>query len=623
MLVERVLDDSRDLLDQESGLSSSPMNLDFYYGHSSPVSSESSQDHSIPSSPSSEYEWAGSPGQSQMGGRRQHNKPFQGVRVKNSVKELLMYKRSCQMSVGQDQEVNKVQQNQSTAGEFAELKSILLREGKRHASESLVDSSYFKRSAPYPSPHLLTPPQTPTSCEVMEESQKNDLFSSEVNSDIMDIIEMLKTPSNPISLNTVQVNCNSMPQQEEQSVNHCYQGDYSCQPVSSSPPQVYSQPSAFPYQTQTMTQPLDVIPFFSGECASYTPTQQDSLFCSKQQDQGNSCSLGNPTEFTGFSPPNVSPLPSLSPAQGLAGMSFFQWQIEQEERKLASMTQDQLITTDTDGDTFLHIAVAQGRRAVSYVLARKMASIGMLNVKEHNGQSALQVAVAANQHLIVQDLLSLGAQINTADRWGRTPLHVCSEKGHAQTIQAIQKTLMKNGQQLDLEAINYEGLTALHTAVITHNAVVHELQKARQPRSPHVQELLLKNKRLVDSVKLLLQMGASVQAKDRKSGRSAVHMAAEEANVELLRLFLDHPGSLNVINAKAYNGNTALHVAASLQNRLAQVDAVRLLMRKGADPSARNLENEQAVHLVSEGPSGEQVRRILKGKAAQPRASPV
>lgn len=59
---------------------------------------------------------------------------------------------------------------------------------------------------------------------------------------------------------------------------------------------------------------------------------------------------------------------------------------------------------------------------------------------------------------------------------------------------------------------------------------------------------------------------------------------------------------------QAYNGNTALHVAASLQYRVTQLDAVRLLMRKGADPSTRNLENEQPVHLVPDGPVGEQVR---------------
>lgn len=65
---------------------------------------------------------------------------------------------------------------------------------------------------------------------------------------------------------------------------------------------------------------------------------------------------------------------------------------------------------------------------------------------------------------------------------------------------------------------------------------------------------------------------------------------------------------------QAYNGNTALHVAASLQYRVTQLDAVRLLMRKGADPSTRNLENEQPVHLVPDGPVGEQVREGHSGR---------
>lgn len=49
-------------------------------------------------------------------------------------------------------------------------------------------------------------------------------------------------------------------------------------------------------------------------------------------------------------------------------------------------------------------------------------------------------------------------------------------------------------------------------------------------------------------------------------------------------------------------------MASALQGRLAQVDAVRLLLRRGADPSAKNLENEQPAQLVPDGPLGDQVR---------------
>ncbi|XP_028810559.1 NF-kappa-B inhibitor zeta [Denticeps clupeoides] len=300
-------------------------------------------------------------------------------------------------------------------------------------------------------------------------------------------------------------------------------------------------------------------------------------------------------------------------------VSFFEWQIRQEEEKLSGLTAEQLTSRDADGDTFLHIAVAQGRRALAYVLAKKMAEIRMLDIKEHNSQSALQVSVAANQHLIAQDLLLLGAQVNTADCWGRSPLHVCAEKGHALTLQAILKALQISGQQLNVEAVNYEGMTPLHTAVMSHNAVVQELGQAAVPLSPQSVALAQRRKLLGECVQTLLLMGASCGTKDCKSGRTALHMAAEEANVELLRLFLDHPQSLSFINLKAYNGNTVLHVASALTGRVAQVDAVRLLMRRGADPSAKNLENEQPAQLVPEGDLGDQVRRILKGRGAQAR----
>lgn len=279
----------------------------------------------------------------------------------------------------------------------------------------------------------------------------------------------------------------------------------------------------------------------------------------------------------------------------------------------------QLTSRDEDGDTFLHIAVAQGRRALAFVLARKMAAINMLDLKEHNKQSAFQVSVAANQHLIAQDLLSLGAEVDTLDFWGRSPLHVCAEKGHTLTLQAIQKSMQTNGRHVNVEAVNFDGLTPLHVAVLSHNAVVQELSCHGTPPSSHTVALVQRRKLLWECINTLLMMGASIETKDRKSGRTPLHMAAEEANVELLRLFLDQPNFYAVVNDKAFNGNTALHMVSALLGRQAQTDAVRLLLRRGADPSSKNLENEQPAQLVPDGLQGDQVRRILKGKMIQSR----
>lgn len=173
-----------------------------------------------------------------------------------------------------------------------------------------------------------------------------------------------------------------------------------------------------------------------------------------------------------------------------------------------------------------------------------------------------------------------------------------------------------------MEEVNYDGLTPLQTAVRSHNAVVQELGRmAATPQSPGEVELMQRRKLLRQCVNTLLLMGASCATKDHKSGRTSLHMASQEANVELLRIFLDQPDSLSIVNVKAFSGNTALHFASSVHGRLTQVDAVKLLMRRGADPSSKNLENEQPAQLVAEGPVGDQVRRILKGKGYQARSA--
>lgn len=55
------------------------------------------------------------------------------------------------------------------------------------------------------------------------------------------------------------------------------------------------------------------------------------------------------------------------------------------------------------------------------------------------------------------------------------------------------------------------------------------------------------------------------------------------------------------------HGNTALHMAAGLHGHPFQEQIVHLLLQHWADPSARNLENEQPVHLLAPGPASEHV----------------
>ncbi|GAA6090100.1 NF-kappa-B inhibitor zeta [Tachysurus ichikawai] len=547
MIIDRVCDDFMGFVDNDADVMMSPVNLWSFYPCSSPGPDPG---HLSPWKPGGECEESGSTAGSPQrpdnsfyveaqDGSQLPCPRYQGVRVRNTVKELIMQRR-----------YGEVQMNSNKNEIDFPVITNLLQSGKRAAEDT--------------SPHCV--PKRPA-------TEHSNVMSPYLPSENL--------------LN-------------QQSVCEGF-GDFFCNTgLSIDSVKVQDNPISVCHQHQEKQEAL--------------PT----LYANTSSPLYNSCQTPQVTES-----PYTSPFQSLSPQPSgntAPAISFFQWQIQQEEEKVANLSPLDLIAKDGDGDTFLHIAVAQGRRALAYVLARKMCDIGMLDVKERNNQSAFQVSVAANQHLIAQDLLSLGTLVNTTDCWGRSPLHVCAEKGHTLILQAIQKAVQNNGLEVNIEAVNYDGLTALHMAVLTHNAVVQDLSCGTAPQSPQTAALMQKRKLLGDCINTLLLMGASYGTKDRKSGRTALHMAAEEANVELLRLFLDQPDSLSVINAKAYNGNTALHMAAAQNGRQAQAHAVQLLMRRGADPSAKNLENEQPIQLVPEGPVGDQVRRILKGRGPQVRS---
>ncbi|KAL4636297.1 NF-kappa-B inhibitor zeta [Arapaima gigas] len=596
MIIERGSEELAGLVDHDWGMMSSPCDLWSFYGNSC-SSSPTEQSGSAGSPPPS------SPGSGSESGKKVHlnslaagscaggptsRATYQGVRVKNPVKELIMQKRVRQVPPEHEQ-VHKFPKSRDHCAALV----TLLEGTKRPATSPPSGLSSPKRAATFQNVAATPPGAAPSNVQVNFHYSDADRC---VEDTVLHSGQLSQRPL--ISLKSLQVQESPCrPQLPPAGGLHRI-----------SPTPLSQEPSLFrPADPHARHHPSENL----ASCR-YADLQNPSCF---PQAAGSSC-LG---------PQLFAPQPSLPdpfapllspPAQAAGGMSFFQWQIQQEEEKLRGLSPEQLTMQDGDGDTFLHIAVAQGRRALAYVLARRMADINVLDAKERNGQSALQVGVAANQHLIVQDLLTLGAQVNTADCWGRSPLHVCAEKAHALMLQAIQRTLQSTGQHLDLEAVNYDGLTPLHVAVLAHNAVLQELGQARLPHSPQTEALLRRRKLLGECVSTLLSMGSSYKTKDLKSGRTALHIAAEEANVELLRLFLDQPDSLHIINEKAYNGNTVLHVASSLQGRVAQVDAVKLLMRRGADPSSKNLENEHPAQLVQEGPLGDQVRRILKGKGA-------
>ncbi|XP_074786464.1 B-cell lymphoma 3 protein isoform X2 [Athene noctua] len=175
---------------------------------------------------------------------------------------------------------------------------------------------------------------------------------------------------------------------------------------------------------------------------------------------------------------------------------------------------------DEDGDTALHIAVAQGAVGAARRLVGLFLQGGReLDVYNRLRQTPLHLAVITGQPGLVRLLVAHGASPMALDRLGRTAAHLACESRSPRCLRELLRPGPHGGP--DLQARNYEGLTPLHVAVSSG---------AR------------------DSVLLLLEHGADVDAVDIKSGRSPLLHAVESNSLEMAELLIQ---VIDILRGKA------------------------------------------------------------------------
>ncbi|XP_078507401.1 B-cell lymphoma 3 protein [Lissotriton helveticus] len=233
---------------------------------------------------------------------------------------------------------------------------------------------------------------------------------------------------------------------------------------------------------------------------------------------------------------------------------------------------------DEDGDTALHIAVAQGNFPAIQRLVHLFLQ-GQKNLDTFNNlrQTPLHLAVITKQPEVVGLLVRHRASPMALDRHGQTSIHLACEHG---SLQCLQELIGQSQEALDLESRNYQGFTPLHVAV-----------EASDP----------------DLVLFLLHQGADIDAVDIKSGRSPLTHAVENSSVDMVALLIRNGAN---VNSQTYSGNTALHSASGR----GLLDIVRALVKNGADSSIKNYHNDTALMVAR----NKKVTDILRGKASRP-----
>ncbi|KDQ07851.1 hypothetical protein BOTBODRAFT_82704, partial [Botryobasidium botryosum FD-172 SS1] len=147
-------------------------------------------------------------------------------------------------------------------------------------------------------------------------------------------------------------------------------------------------------------------------------------------------------------------------------------------------------------------------------------------------------------------LLQSGADANIQDYHGYTPLHIAARCGSTPNV----KALLQSGANPHIH--DDGGRTALHAATQKEDCV--------------------------DTVSVLLDAGADVNAKDHSSGRTPLHYASQRCLPSVTQLLLKFGANPD---ARDWIYHTALHGA---MQRADCAQTIPALLEAGADADARD-----------------------------------
>jgi ankyrin repeat protein len=234
----------------------------------------------------------------------------------------------------------------------------------------------------------------------------------------------------------------------------------------------------------------------------------------------------------------------------------------------------QLLVIDVDVDVVLASLVDASRDASGFHYLVKR---GFKSTTSSLKITTLHLAALRGCAEVVKELLKIGADVNAADQFDRTPLMLSVRGGHADVASA----LLAAGAKAD--AVGAGGQTALHVACAIGNRAAVDLLSASgaalnsadaQGRTP----LMLACRHGHEAAALLLlQRSARQKSRDTVGNWGVLHHACAGGSVAIVRRLLE--GGATVHTASG-DGWTPLLIAC----RYGHTALVTLLLQRGAKP---------------------------------------
>ena len=223
----------------------------------------------------------------------------------------------------------------------------------------------------------------------------------------------------------------------------------------------------------------------------------------------------------------------------------------------------------------IHFAAMNGHLAVvKWLLQVPNASAERASVTD--GRTILHHA-CVNGHLnVVEWLLKYGVNISALNSNGRTPYHDCCFYGQI----PIAQVLIQNG--VDMNERDRAGAFPLHIASSSGK---------------------------LDVVQWLISSGAAVDEVDN-IGRTPFMVACLHGHLAVAHFLAEHGANIRVKSSEADDFNTALHLACQCGN----VDVIRWLVDCGLDLNVENKKKQTPMMVAVASRSYEAIRFIVRSK---------
>ena len=244
---------------------------------------------------------------------------------------------------------------------------------------------------------------------------------------------------------------------------------------------------------------------------------------------------------------------------------------------------------------------------------------GWLEVAGDTTQAAVgDLATESHPGLVVARLVDAGADPNTRDNDGRTPLQVAAAQGSPDTVCA----LLKSGASPEI--VDYKNVTPLHRLVQRRpeedcelrafNALIESGVDPNRPdnlgRTPL--HCVSGSEHADDATfaKALLDAGANPNSRDR-SRRTPLHYAVGSGAESVVRALVDGGADANAKDDG--RGETPLHVVA----RYGDAEHAKLLIGAGATLGARDGDSQTPLHVAVQAGDAD-VARVMVAAGADP-----